>query len=123
MSPAVILRTQENVEAAIRRIRAIKPDQEKPLGVFIGPYRKIRTLEQNALYWRLVGLVAEATGHDRYTLHHYFKRKALGCQIEEIGGEVVEVIRSSSRVDRGDFSGLIETVQAFIAENGFEEQI
>jgi dihydroorotate dehydrogenase len=123
LQPAVILRTEENKDAAIRRIKAIKPDIEKPLAVWIGPYKKIRSLEQNALYWRLVGRISDATGHDRETLHTFFKRRAFGTRVEQIGAEMVEVIPSSAAAGKGDFSELIEHVQAFISEHGFEEQI
>lgn len=121
MSPAVILRNEENREAAIRRIKAVRLDQDAPLAVFIGPYQKIRSLEANALYWRLIGIIRAATGHDRDTLHIYFKRKAFGVREERVGTEMVEVIPSSAKASRGDFSELIEVVQEFIAENAIEE--
>jgi hypothetical protein len=121
VSPAVILRTEENKDAAIRRIKAIKPDQERPLAVFIGPYKKIRSLEQNSLYYKLLGMVSDATGHDRDTLHIYFKRQAFGARMESINGQMVEVVQSSAKASKGDFSALIEYVQAFIAEHNIEE--
>jgi hypothetical protein len=121
--PAIIFRTEEQKERAIQRIKAIKPDQERPLAIYIGPYKKIRSLEQNALYWSLVGIVSDATGHNRDTLHTYFKRAAFGVRCEEVGGVLVEVVPSSRRVSKGDFSELIQYVQAFIAEHGIEEQV
>lgn len=121
MSPIVIFRNEETKLSAIRRIQAIKPSQESPLAMFVGPYKKIRSLEQNALYWRLVGLVAEATGHDRDVLHIFFKRRAFGVRAEEVGGHVVEYTPSSAKASKGDFSELIEHVQAFIAEHHIEE--
>src|SRR5690606_35083706 len=123
MSPAIIFRSDEQKERAIQRIRAIKPDQENPLAIWIGPYRKIRSLAQNSLYWRRVGLVAAATGYDREALHQLFKRNAFGVRVESIGGHMVEVVPSSARVSKGDFSELIEVVEEFIAENGIEESV
>ncbi len=121
MTPAIIFRHEDAKESAIRRIKAIKPDREKPLACWIGPYKKIRSLEQNALYWRLIGVVAAATGHDRETLHLFFKKRAFGVRVESVGSEEVEVIPSSAKANRGDFSDLIEHVQAFIAEHSIEE--
>jgi hypothetical protein len=123
VSPSIILRTEEIKAHAIKRIQAIKADQENPLAIWIGPYKKIRSLEQNALYWKLVGLVVSATGHSKHTLHSFFKREAFGVLVESVGGKEIEVVPSSSRVSRGDFSELIEHVQRFIAEHGIEEQI
>jgi hypothetical protein len=123
VSPSVIFRTEETKDAAIRRIKAIKPDQENPLACWIGPYKKIRSLEANALYWKLVGNISAATGHDRETLHVFFKRRAFGVRVEQVGDSLVEVTPSSARASRGDFSELIEHVQAFIAEHGIEEAV
>jgi hypothetical protein len=123
VSPSVIFRTEETKDAAIRRIKAIKPDQENPLACWIGPYKKIRSLEQNALYWRLIGLVCRATGHGRDTLHIFFKRRAFGVHVERLCGDEIEVVPSSAKASRGDFSELIEHVQAFIAEHGIEEAV
>jgi hypothetical protein len=123
LSPAVIFRHEEAKESAIRRIRAIRPDQENPLACWIGPYKKIRSLEQNALYWKLVGTVAEATGHHRDVLHVFFKRRAFGVRAEQVGVDLVEYVPSSARASKGDFSELIEHVQAFIAEHGIEESV
>ena len=121
MSPSVLLRDEQTKERAIARIRAIRPDQDNPMAVYIAPYKKIRSLEANALYWKLVGMVADATGHTRDTLHTFFKKSAFGVRVEEVGGELLEVIPSSASVSRGDFSQLIEHVQRFIAEHGIEE--
>jgi hypothetical protein len=123
VSPSIIFRHEEAKESAIRRIKAIKPDQENPLACWIGPYKKIRSLEQNALYWSLVGRVASATGHDREVLHHFFKKRAFGERVEQVGEHMVEFVPSSAKASKGDFSELIEHVQAFIAEHGIEEQI
>jgi hypothetical protein len=119
--PAIIFRDEQTKERAIARIKAIRPDQENPLAIWIGPYKKIRSLEQNALYWSLISRVVDCTGHQRYVLHSYFKRRAFGVLCESICGEVVEVVPSSAKASRGDFSELIEHVQAFIAEHGIEE--
>ena len=121
MTPAIIFRHEDAKAAAIRRIQAIRPDQERPLACWIGPYKKIRSLEANALYWRLIGIIHAATGHDKDTLHLYFKRKAFGVRVEQVGEEMVEVVPSSAKASRGDFSELIEYVQRFIAEHGIEE--
>lgn len=121
MSPVVIFRDEQTKHSAIARIKAIRPDQEKPLAMWIGPYKKIRSLEANAKYWSLINLIHQATGHDRDTLHIYFKRKAFGVRVEQVGEDLVEVIPSSAKASRGDFSELVDIVQAFIAEHGIEE--
>jgi len=66
-------------------------------------------------------MVANATGHDREALHIYFKRRAFGVRVEELAGENFEFVPSSAKASKGDFSELIEHVQAFIAEHRIEE--
>jgi hypothetical protein len=122
MQPAVIVRNEVNREAAIRRIKALRIEPESaPWGVYIEPFQKIRTLEQNALYWRLIGIICAATGNTKQALHIYFKQEVFGVKLEIVGGKVVEIITESGKSNRRDFSELIETVYAFMAENGIEE--
>lgn len=126
MMPAIILRGEEQRQRAIERIRLVQltpsPAANAALwAMWLGPWRKIRTLAQNAYYWHLVDLAAKATGKDKDVLHEWFKRKAFGLKIEIIRGELIEVSISSAKVSAGDFSELIEYVQWFIAENAIEE--
>jgi hypothetical protein len=121
MTPSIIFRHEDAKLAAIKRIQAIRPDQERPLALWIGPYRRIRSLEQNAYYWRLVKLVADSTGHDKDVLHTFFKRQAFGVRVEQVGTHMLEYVPSSARATKGDFGELIEFVQRFIAEHGIEE--
>jgi hypothetical protein len=67
---------------------------------WIGPYKKHQSLEQNALYWKLIGMVAGATGHSRDVLHIFFKRRAFGVQVERVGSDVVEYVPSSAKASR-----------------------
>lgn len=82
-------------------------DVEEPWAIYVAPYRKIRTLEQNALYWALVDEIVKATGHSKNVLHIFLKKEALGVEIEEINGKTVEAPKESSKSSRGDFSELI----------------
>jgi hypothetical protein len=121
VSPSVIFLTYGQIERAIARIRAIKPDEEKPMALWIGPYRKIRTLAQNSKYWSRVSLITKATGHSKIALHEYFKKQAFGVAVDEIDGKMIEYTQSSAKSDRGDFSELIEYVEQFIAEHHIED--
>lgn len=123
MTPAIILRGEEQRARAHMRIDLlhIDPAANEPWAIWIGPFRKIRTLAQNALYWHKVGIIQKATGHDKDALHEYFKRKVLGFKVAVIDGELIERAAESSKSSRGDFSELIEYVDWWMAENGIEE--
>lgn len=107
MRPAYILRDKDVREHAIARIRCLNLDTPEPWALFIAPHKQIRTLEANALYWALVAEVCEATGHSKNVIHTFLKKEAWGVEIAEVSGKVVEVIKSSAKADRGEFSELI----------------
>ena len=107
MTPSYILRDVDVREHAITRLRLLNLDVEEPWAIYIAPYKRIRTLEANALYWALVGEICEATGHSKNVIHTFLKKEAWGVEIAEIDGKTVEVIKSSAKADRGEFGDLI----------------
>lgn len=121
MTPSLILRDESIRARAIERIRMLKIDAENPLAIVILPYKKARTLEQNALYWKIVGQICAATGHSKNVIHTYLRKAAWGVEIADVGGNVVEVVKSSAKAERGDFSDLILHAQELAAELGIEE--
>ena len=119
MTPSIILRSDVQRDHAIDRLRLLPLIPEGDAwGVWIAPYSKLRSLEQNAAYWRLIGKLVEAAGHDKEVWHEYFKRKVFGTVVTEIDGEIVERVPSSAKAKRGDFSELIEFVLQWMAEKG-----
>ena len=107
MTPSYILRDVDVREHAIARLRMLNLNVEEPWAIYIAPYRRIRTLEANALYWALVGEICEATGHSKNVIHTFLKKEAWGVELAEIDGKAIEVIKSSAKADRGEFSELL----------------
>lgn len=120
MTPSYILRDVDVREHAIARLRCLNLNVPEPWAIYIAPYKRIRTLEQNAAYWRIVGKICEATGHSKNVVHTLLKKEALGVELAEIAGKVVEAVKSSTKVDRGDFSELIEHAHELAAGLGVE---
>ena len=118
MSPSFILRNAEVRERAIERLRMLNLETEEPWAIYVAPYKQIRTLEQNAAYWRVVSAVRKATGHSKNVIHMYLKEQVLGKESAEIRGKTVEAVRSSSKTERGDFSELIEAAYEMAADLG-----
>jgi hypothetical protein len=116
--PSYILRNADVRERAIERIRMLNLKTEEPWAIYVAPYKRIRSLEQNAAYWRVVGKIVDATGHSKNVVHTLLKKEALGVELAEVGGKVVEAVASSAKVDRGDFSELIEHAYALAAQLG-----
>jgi hypothetical protein len=107
MRPAFILRDQDTRDHVITRLRMLKLDTPEPWAVYVAPYKQIRTLEANALYWALISEICEATGHSKNVIHTFLKKEAWGVEIAEVGGKAIEVIKSSAKADRGEFSELL----------------
>lgn len=118
MSPSFILRDANVRERAIERLRMLNLETPEPWAVYVAPYKQIRTLEQNAAYWRVVDAVRKATGHSKNVLHTYLKEQVLGKELAEVRGKTVEAVRSSSKTERGDFSELIEAAYELAAGLG-----
>lgn len=120
MNPAYILRNADVREHAIERIRMLNLNTPEPWAIYVAPYKRIRTLEQNALYWAIVGKICDATGHSKNVVHTLLKKEALGVECAEVAGKLVEAVKSSARVDRGDFSELIEHAHELAAGLGVQ---
>lgn len=120
MAPSFILRNADVRERAIERLRMLNLDTQEPWAVYVAPYKQIRTLEQNAAYWRVLDAIRKATGHSKNVLHIYLKEQVLGKEQAEIRGKVVEAVRSSAKTERGDFSELIEAAYELAGELGVE---
>jgi hypothetical protein len=120
VTPSYILRNSDVRELAIERIRMLNLQVPEPWAIYVAPYKRIRTLEQNALYWAIVGKICDATGHSKNVVHTLLKKEALGVELAEIAGKVVEAVKSSTKVDRGDFSELIFHAHELAAGLGVE---
>ena len=120
MSPSFILRNADVRDRLIERLMMLKLDTPEPWAVFIAPHKQIRTLEQNAAYFRVVDAIRKATGHSKNVIHMYLKEQVLGKEQAEIRGKLVEAVRSSAKTERGDFSELIEAAYEMAADLGVE---
>lgn len=116
MNPAYILRNADVRERAIERIRMLNLQVPEPWAIYVAPYKRIRTLEQNAAYWVEVAKICAATGHSKNVIHTYLKKEAWGVEIAEVNGKVIETVKSSARAERGDFSELIMHAQQLASE-------
>jgi hypothetical protein len=113
--PAYVLR-DETIRANVLRLIAAL-DLSKPWQVTVEPFRKPRTLSQNALMWKWLNDVAEAvsqhTGMDADDIHEFFKKKFLTPRIVEIGGEAVERY-TTTNLSTAEMSRYMDRIYAFV---------
>jgi hypothetical protein len=108
------------IDSEQRRARAVailsRLPLDKPLEVRIGPYESSRSAQQNRRYWRLMGLLATTTGHDKDELHEWCKEKFLGTRVVEIAGERRQVAPSTRRLKVKEFAVYMEQVESWAIE-------
>lgn len=89
-----------------------KLNVEKKWEVTIGRKTKKRTLSQNALYHKWVGIIADETGNDNEDVHEAFKRKFVPPREVEIFGEIL-MRQSTTDFDTKGMTEYMEKVYAF----------
>lgn len=107
---------ESDKNAAIAAIRDM--DLSKPKQVEIRNVRKTRTLDQSALYWEWVSILADEFGNDKEEMHNALKIKILGPDLVNISGEIVYVPPKSRDKNTKDFSDYMDKVMAFALEYG-----
>ena len=109
----IILRSERQRQYAIDSI--LKLNAEKPWEVVIRPYRKPRTLGQNALIHGWFAVIARETGNDPDDVKEALKIKFLPRRYVEIDGETVEVRRSTAKLTTGEMTEFCDRLQAWAA--------
>lgn len=84
--------------------------------VKIATYKKVRSNQQNALYWSLIGLIAKEGGYETDDLHLALKCRFLGTEEKVIMGKVVTVPKSTTKLNTREFGELIDKVYALASE-------
>lgn len=97
-----------NLMAAIAKLKLAEP-----LEVLIRPYRKSRSLEQNSLLWAWYAVIAQETGHDAEEIHEFCKHKFLPPVFVDMGGEVIETRRTTTKLKVGEMAEFMNAVHAW----------
>lgn len=72
------------------RAEDIEKLKDKPLSVELKQYRKKRSLDANAYYWKLITNLSEKLGQSKDCMHNYMLQKY--GQIEIIDGKAVYIV-------------------------------
>ena len=88
-------------------------DLTKPKQVVISDYVKRRGLSQNSLMWVWLHEIADDTGHTADECHEIFKRMFLEPQTMEMGGTVVDIPPSTTKLTTTEFTDYLTRIQAF----------
>ena len=105
--------TIHNVQDRVRVKELI--DQLSPQKTWVVEIKKKthrRTISQNSLYWKWIGIIADDTGNDADTVHEFFKGKFLPPIEKRVGNWVVQY-RTTTKLEIEDMSAYMIRVQAF----------
>ena len=106
----IIIRDETLRQRVIEHIRWL--NVERPWIIEIKRHVRKRSLSQNALYWKWIGIIANETGNDNDMLHEFFKRKFLTPMTFHVGGEQFEH-RTTTKLPTDQFSAYMDKVNAF----------
>ena len=111
MSQSIVIANADQKVDAINTVADLPADQVWE--VRIRPYKASRSLQQNALYWKWLGIIAAETGHDADEIHEFCKLKFLPPVFVEIKGEVREARRTTTKLKVDEMSNYMNRVYAW----------
>ena len=92
---------------------------DKPWQVEIRPYKKNRSVAQNRLFWKYIGIVGDELGYDPQDCKEVICQKLLGTECKVVMGETITVIKGTSKLNTKEFANFIEAIIRFaIADLG-----
>lgn len=77
-----------------------------------------RSVQQNRLWWLLMGIIAEELGYSKNEIHDICKYKF--CKrtlVDEKTGETFEYLKSTSKLTKEEFGTLIDSLTEWVGTN------
>ena len=100
-----------------KRIENLSPEQRWTVSV--KPYKSTRSLDQNSRLWKLYNDLGAYIGHTPDEVHLLMGYKFLR-ELKTVGGEAVEVIKSTTKLNTKDMTVYQENIERWASEIGFE---
>lgn len=73
-----------------------------------------RSLNQNRLYWKFLGIIEIETGQNADDMHEYFRRKLLPPKFIKVNGEEIKIPRSTTELKKHEFAEYMEKISALV---------
>lgn len=106
------IETLEDRDKVIEYVKKLHIDSKNKYLADIKKKRKIRSINQNSLYWLWLKCIWDETGNHKDTLHDYFAKKYLGQeQIMIFGKYPVSVNKTTTALDTKQFTDYLERIQ------------
>ena len=118
-----ILRNADIRDRAVAFVASLPVGDERPFELVARPYKKSRTLAQNATFHFWMGTIANAyeESHGERIApdvwKEFFKRRFLGEDSVEIMGKIVTTTRSTAGLKIDEFCTLLDAVDRWAVEH------
>lgn len=103
----------EQLKEAFNKIA--KADLKKGFVIEWKRVQKIRTNDQNALYWLWMTCLEQETGQDKNSLHDYFREKYLKVTYEKVFDSERKILESTRKLDTVAMKNYLDKIQIFAA--------
>ena len=108
--------SEEELEHVRKQIGEL--DLSQAWEVEVKPFAFNRSVQQNRRYWKIIQELGSYLGYDEGEMHELMKYKFLSYKQEMLGDEMV-VIPSSSNLTIKEFVDFLSKVEHFAIELGF----
>ncbi len=95
-------------------------DLTKPKQVAITDYKEKKTDEQRSSFHLLCGLLGKELGYSMQDIKDYAKDECFGAHTVTIAGITKEIVKSSEKAKRDEYSDLIDTVYRLASQAGIQ---
>ena len=113
----IILRGQAQKDHALKSLMNIEFNPDKLMELTIKPFKKNRSVAQNALYWKWMMICAHEMGYTKEGMHQTFMRELLApIIIDTPSGDVMEY--STRKLNVKEMAAYMEQVSFTAGEYG-----
>lgn len=110
--------TSKEIRAnAVQAVNEITSDPV--MEITIKEYKHRKTDEQRGWFHTLCGMLGKETGYSQEEIKEIIKREALGVSTITMNNLTYEVVNSSEKANREQYSHLIDTIYRIAGEMGY----
>ena len=88
---------------------------DREIEVIVKKPTSSRTVSQNKLYWKILEIISESTGHTKEELHALFGSLFL-CNKIQVMGEPVNAIKSTTKLTTEEFGKYLNDIRFYMAD-------
>jgi hypothetical protein len=84
---------------------------ERPIKVQVTEPKSTRSLSQNSLYWKWIGIISDAIGDDNDTVHDALRLKFLEVKLSKIDNRAIA--SSTTKLNTKEMSDYLNKIEAW----------